>query len=387
MKKILIILLIVVISSLSLFLVKKYLVSNNINDDTKHNDDSPTIIKKHELFEDYYFEASKELEKMSLEEKVGQLFLVRYDRDSAIYEVSNYNPGGYILFAKDFQDQTKDSIRSEIDNLQKLSKIPLVMAVDEEGGYVTRVSRFKNFRSEKFPSPRSVYDQGGYPLLEEVEREKARLLLSIGINLNLAPVADVSTDPNDFIYNRSFGMDATKTKEFIKNMVTYANEEKISSCLKHFPGYGNNKDTHNAIVYDDRSYDNFTSSDYLPFESGIDFLVPAILVSHNIVNCIDDVYPASLSEKVISELRNKLNFSGIVITDDLAMGAVRDYTTNGVASVLAINAGNDLIITSDFVNMYNEVLNAVNNKEIDIVKIDTAVKRILAWKIAYNMKG
>ena len=97
MKKVLIILLIVVISSLSLFLVKKYLVSDNINDDTKHNDDSPTTIKKHELFENYYLEASKELEKMSLEEKVGQLFLVRYDRDSAIYEDSKYNPGGYIL--------------------------------------------------------------------------------------------------------------------------------------------------------------------------------------------------------------------------------------------------------------------------------------------------
>jgi beta-N-acetylhexosaminidase len=129
----------------------------------------------------------------------------------------------------------------------------------------------------------------------------------------------------------------------------------------------------------------FINNDFLPFKSGIENKVPTILVSHNIINCIDNSYPASLSFKVISELRNTLDFSGIVMTDDLAMDAVKSYVVDGKAATLAINAGNDLIITSDFVNMYNEVLTAVNNGEISLDRINDSVKRILAWKIAYNM--
>ena len=123
MKKVLIILLIVVISSLSLFLVKKYLVSDNINDDIKHNDDSPTTIKKYELFENYYLEASKELEKMSLEEKVGQMFFARYPSSGVTNEIEVGKPGGYILFGRDFDNKTKSKIISELENNQKTSKI------------------------------------------------------------------------------------------------------------------------------------------------------------------------------------------------------------------------------------------------------------------------
>lgn len=385
MKKITIILVGIIVIFAILFCSKKYFFQNidsGINDKERE-----FASRKTELFEEYYLDALKIMESMSLEEKIGQLFLVRYNSSIAVDEISNYGPAGYVLFAKDFENHTKESIHDEIYRLQEISKIPLVIAVDEEGGYVTRVSRFTNFRSERFPSPRSIYDQGGYSLLGQVESEKAKLLLSLGINLNLAPVADVSIDSNDFMYSRSFGMDAVSTAEFISKMVSYANMEGISSSLKHFPGYGNNIDTHNGIAIDNRSYENFVNNDYLPFKSGIEALVPTILVSHNIVNCLDSNYPASLSKNVISELRDTLNFSGIVITDDLAMGAVSSYVSDGKAATLAVDAGNDLIITSDFVNMYNEVLNAVNNKEIEIGKIDNAVKRILAWKIAYNMKG
>lgn len=344
------------------------------------------VVKEKDLFEDYYTDALEILNNMTLEEKVGQLFLVRYDKYSSTDEVNNYYPGGYVLFAKDFLGHTKETFSSEISSLQSISKIPLVIAVDEEGGFVTRVSRYTNFRSERFPSPRSLYDLGGYELLKQVETEKANLLLSLGINLNLAPVADISIDENDFMHNRSFGIDAENTSIFIKNMVSYANDAGISSSLKHFPGYGNNVDTHTGIAIDNRSYDNFVNNDYLPFMSGIERKVPTILVSHNIINCLDSEFPATLSSKVISELREKLKFSGIVITDDLAMDAVKSYVENGRAATLAVLAGNDLIITSDFVNMYNEILTAVNNGEISVDRINESVKRILAWKIAYNMK-
>ena len=339
-----------------------------------------------DLFFDYYQEASEVMEKMTLEEKVGQLFLVRYDVWSAKEQIKNYYPGGYVLFAKDFEDHTKATIKNELDNNQKLSKIPLTFAVDEEGGYVTRVSRFSQFRSEKFQSNQYYYNLDGYEKLKEIEEEKAKLLLSLGLNMNLAPVADVSTNVNDFIHIRTIGKDAKETSTFISNMVGYAKDSGISSCLKHFPGYGNNVDTHTGSAYDKRSYETFTNSDYLPFISGIKAGVPSIMVSHNVMESVDSTYPASLSKKVITgELRDKLNFSGIVITDDLAMDAVKSYVTEGSAAVLAINAGNDMIITSDFETMYKEVLNAVNSGIIEQETINNAVRRIIAWKHAYQL--
>ena len=364
-----------------------YLYFNNDNDiknvtnkikDTKKEIEFKDV--SNSIFKDNYDKAYNKMKKMSIEEKVGQLFLVRYD-SSMTSEYSKYFPSGYVLFSRDFNGQTKESIKEELDNID--SNIPLTFAVDEEGGFVTRVSRYINFRNDKFLSPRSYYDQGGYDLVKKMEKEKAELLLSIGINLNLAPVADVSTNPNDFIYNRSFGLNAEETSTFIKNMVEYSNEFGISSCLKHFPGYGNNVDTHTGSATDNRSYETFTSSDYLPFIAGIKEKVPMILVSHNIVTSIDDEVPASLSIKIHEELRDKLKFSGIIITDDLDMSAIKDNYQDG--AVMAVNSNNDLIITSDFINDYNKVLSAYKNKLIDEKTIDKAVTRIIAWKYSYKI--
>lgn len=341
--------------------------------------------KNNDIFNEYYNDAAKLMSDMTLEEKVGQLFLVRYDTSTAGKQITNYYAGGFVLFAKDFQNHTKVTIKKEIDAKQGISKIPLALAVDEEGGYVTRVSRFPAFRSERFKSNRVLFETGGYELVESSEKEKAELLLSLGLNLNLAPVADVSTDSNDYINIRTFGRDASETSTFISNIVTYNNKYGISSCLKHFPGYGNNVDTHNGIAIDNRSYENFVNNDFLPFKSGIEAGVPTILVSHNIVNSMDSNYPASLSKKVIDELRNTLGFSGVVITDDLAMGAVAKFVDGNTAATLAINAGNDMIITSSFETMYNEVLNNVKSGIIKEETIDKAVKRILAWKYAYKI--
>ena len=383
MKKILIVIISVLVVGVGVFIGKDELFKKEVN--KKTDDYKKDTVVSNDLFGKYYDEANKKMKNMSLEEKVGQLFLVRYDSNLASNWIKKYYPGGYIMFAKDFNNQTKESIKKEIDDLQSISKVPLVIAVDEEGGYVTRVSRYPSFRESKFLAPRSYYESGGEKLLEQTEKEKAKLLLSIGVNLNLAPVADVSIDSNDFINIRTFNRNAKETAVLIGKMVNYANEEGISSSLKHFPGYGNNVDTHTGIAIDERSYENFVENDYLPFEEGIKNKVPTVLVSHNIIKCMDSEYPATLSKKVISELREKLNFTGVVITDDLSMSAVNSYVENGSAAVLAVNAGEDLIITSDFVKMYNSVYDAVKNKEIDMKTIDKAVRRNIAWKIAYGM--
>ena len=331
------------------------------------------------LFRDYKKQAIELVSIMTLEEKVGQVFLVRYNQED-VEEWNQYYPGGYILFAKDFEYHNQYSIQREIAHDQEISKYPLIMGVDEEGGYVTRVSRFENFREDIFASPRNYYDWGGYELLEQTEKEKAELLTSIGINLNLAPVADLSTNPNDFIYNRSFGYGVEETSEFIKNMVEYSKKNHINSCLKHFPGYGNNEDTHTGVAIDYRDYDTFINNDYKPFEAGIEAGVPSILVSHNVVMSIDPDFPSSLSKKVISELRKKLNFTGIIMTDDLAMDAVKDYVENKNAATLAIQAGCDMIITSDFESMRNELIDAIQNGVLSEDILNEAVIRIMSWK-------
>lgn len=338
-----------------------------------------------ELFCQYYSDAFEILSTMSLEEKIGQLFFVRFEESAAEEQIKSYHPGGYVLFARDFLNQTKESISSLFQHLQKVSKVPLALAVDEEGGSVTRVSRYLAFRESKFLSPQEVYADGGYDALESTEKEKGELLLSLGLNVNLAPVADVSVNPQDFIYDRSFGKNAIETATYVGKMVDYANEVGISSCLKHFPGYGNNNDTHTGSAIDNRSYESFVESDFLPFEAGIKEKVPMVLVSHNIMMTLDSKYPSSLSKKVISILRKKLDFSGIVITDDLAMGAIDTYREKECVTCLAINAGNDVMIVSDFQDAYQELMEAVRNKGVSIKKINKAVKRILAWKIAYHI--
>lgn len=321
---------------------------------------------------------------MTNEEKIGQLFLVCYSKESTSKWTSLY-PGGYLLFAKDFEKHSKESITNELTSLQEKQKYPLIIAVDEEGGYVTRVSRFPAFRQEKFASPRYYYETGGYELLEQTEKEKAELLTSLGINLNLAPVADVSTNPNDFINNRTFGRNAQETAELIKHMVKYANENHIASCLKHFPGYGNNEDTHTGVAIDNRELAYLKENDFLPFQAGIEENVPCVLVSHNVITSVDSNYPASLSNKVIQELRETLDYKNIIITDDLAMDAVKAYVENNEAATLALNAGNDMIITSDFDGMYQELLQSLKDKKITEERLNQAVLRIINWKIEMGL--
>ena len=139
------------------------------------------------------------VDSMRIEEKVGQLFLCRYDRVNAADHIGQYHLGGWILFGRDFENQTVGYIAAEINGLQSASAIPLLMAVDEEGGTVTRVSRYPAFRDSKFPAPRKIYERDGLLGLMKTEAEKCRLLTSIGLNVNVGPVCDITTDKNAFM--------------------------------------------------------------------------------------------------------------------------------------------------------------------------------------------
>ena len=317
---------------------------------------------------------------MTLEEKVGQLFLARCPDVGALEDLKQYQFGGYILFGRDFQNRTPAEAAAYIEDFQNASSIPLLIAVDEEGGTVTRVSRYSQYRDAKFPSPRWLYNQGGLELVLQTEEEKCILLNSLGINVNMAPVCDVTTDPNAFMYSRSLGQSPETTAQYIQSTVSLMSRHNIGSVLKHFPGYGNNADTHTGIAADNRTLEELLSADLVPFSAGIEAGCGAILVSHTFVNCLDTAYPASLSPLVISYLRQDMGFSGVVVTDDLAMGAITELYGAGEAAVLAVLAGNDLLISSEYQIQYDAVLEAVRSGRISEEMLNESVKRILTWK-------
>ena len=335
-----------------------------------------------ELFEDYYPKASKILSKMSMREKVGQLFFPRYNKLTVEKELIEKNPGGYILFANNLENHTLEEIINELKLVQEKSKIKLGLGVDEEGGKVNRVSLY--FREKPFPSPQNLYNEGGIEKILLIEKEKRDLLRKIGFNFNLAPVADISTNKSDYIYERSLGRNENETSDYIRREIEESNKDnKFTQCLKHFPGYGNNSDTHFNLVVDDRKYEIFEKKDFLPFISGIKSNVNMILISHNVVNCIDDKFPGSCSLKMYNLLRNKLNFSGLFVTDSISMGAIVQWEKiNKISAVvLSVKAGCNVIITSEFERHYNEVLNAVLNGDIKIDVIEKAALKVIAWKL------
>ncbi len=335
-------------------------------------------------FSEYYEAAYAMLSEMSTEEKVGQLLLARCP-DNAAEQAEKFKPGGYVLFKRDVKGKTPETLKNFIDGFQSASDIPMIVAVDEEGGEIVRVSSLSAFRETRFPSPSKAYKDGGFQGIYDDYSEKSKFLLDLGFNLNLAPVADVSVDPKDYIYSRTLGLPAEETAEYIRNAVSAAKEAGISSCLKHFPGYGNNADTHTGSAVDERSEDSFRSSDFLPFKSGIDAGSECVLVSHNIVKCFDSEKPASLSPEIHRILREELNFSGIIMTDDLSMDAVSLFCTDNLPYAEAVNAGNDMLIVTEYEAAYNDILSAAENGEIPQETIDRAVMRIIAWKYAKGL--
>lgn len=324
--------------------------------------------------------AKELMSQMSLEDKVAQMFLVRCP-DNALDTLKNYKLGGYVLFSNNVEGQTTDSLKQIIRSYQNASNTKMFIAVDEEGGTVTRISSNPAIRDTKFKSPRELFAEGGLEAIAAETEEKATLLTSLGINLNLAPVCDISQNEGEFMYNRSLGQDASVTSQFVKQTVEISKVKGLGSTLKHFPGYGSNGDTHTAIITDTRSYETFISTDFLPFTAGIEAGAGGVMVSHNIMQCIDENVPASLSKSVHDILRYDMNFSGVIMTDDLAMNAITLYTNGDEAAVAAVSAGNDIICCTDFATQIPAIIEAVNSGRISEQQINDSVTRILTWKL------
>lgn len=354
---------------------------------TDESGDGTFVLSQKLLDEDTEQKIDDIIEGMTLEEKVGQLFFIKDDGRFWSDILEQYPVGGIILFDGDFKGKSAQNLRDYISAFQDNSRYPLLMGVDEEGGTVIRLSKYSTYADAPFQSPRNLYSSGGFEAIREDTVLKSELLLSYGINVNFAPVCDISGDSDDFMYSRSISGDPEVVSEFAALSVSVMHDEGIGSVLKHFPGYGSNGDTHTDVIRDSRDYDTFVEQDFKPFQAGIDAGADCVLVNHNIVACMDSDMPASLSYEVHRILRSELGFNGVIITDDLMMNGVSEYMDAKESAVQAILAGNDMILSTYYDVQYQAVLDAVNAGTITEERLDASIRRILRWKYSLGIMG
>lgn len=320
---------------------------------------------------------------MTLEEKVGQLFWARVPSNHQTEDLQSYHLSGYILFGRDFEGRSLEDIKALTKSYQAAAKIPLLIGSDEEGGTVTRIS---SILETPFQSPMALYQQGGMEAVLSDTKEKAELLRSVGINAGLFPVADLARNQSAFIYDRTIGQDASTTASYVQQVVEELKQSKVGSTLKHFPGYGDNGDSHTAIIQDNRSLDELRQADFLPFQAGIDAGADSVLVSHNILSKIDTV-PSSISPKITDLLRKELHFKGVILTDDFDMAGLADFVSQEEAAFQVIVAGNDLILGSSYQTQIPYILKKISSGELTEERIDESVRRILTWKYDLGLLG
>lgn len=330
------------------------------------------------IFSKFYTQAYNTLNTLSLDEKIGQLLLARYpDKD-----INNYNVAGYVFFEKDFKDKNKEQVINMIDNLSKTAKVPLLTAVDEEGGKINRISTNPNLSASPFKGSKEIYDASGLDGIMEDIKNKSKLLSSLHLNVNLAPVVDMSTDTKSYIYDRTIGYGVDITSKYADTVIFASKGSEVSYVLKHFPGYGDNTDTHNGESTDDTPYDEIINNNILPFKAGIEAGAEAVLVSHNKFTSIDAT-PATLSSAIHNLLRSNLGFTGVIITDDLDMGATKNISDRYVNALLA---GNNLLIVTDYDAAFKQIKNGIESGKVTEDYINKVVLRNLAWKY-YKLLG
>lgn len=335
---------------------------------------------------------------MSIENKVAGLFMVTPEAitgvrtatqagDGTQEALNTYAVGGLIYFDKNILD--KEQIMKMLSNTATMSNYPIFLAVDEEGGDISRVANSK-VEVEKVDSMATIGSQGDTAKAREAGTAIGAYLKEIGFNVDFAPVADVSSGEDSVLRDRAFGTDPQLVKEMVSNAVGGIEDNGVSACLKHFPGVGSTtEDTHDGRVEITKSLEEMRASDFVPFQAGIEAGVDFVMVSHATAPALDDNnVPSSLSRKVITDtLRGELGFQGVIITDALDMTAITDYYTPEEAAVMAIEAGADmLLMPEDFEKAYGAVLAAVQEGKITEERIDESLERIYRVKCAGKLE-
>ncbi|MBM6748479.1 MULTISPECIES: glycoside hydrolase family 3 protein [Megamonas] len=381
-KKIIITVIVIAIIILGVLLNGKNIFSNT--EDSKSTQENVPITQQNLTIDE---KVDQIVASMSQTEKLGQMVMIgiqgtKVDDDS-LYMLNQYHMGGVILFDRNMESPEQVKQLTSDLQVQSNEKVPLFIGIDEEGGDVVRMA-------EKLTPPPSQKEIGATGDIEQAKTwaiKTAKSLKEMGINVNFAPVADVGS--ND---KRSYSTDTNTVIDFVRAATKGYQQENIIYSLKHFPGIGKGRvDSHVDSSSIDVTKEILMAEDIIPFKTIIDENGPNdyfILVSHLKYPALDEEYPASLSSKIMTDLlRNELGYKGIIITDDMEMGAVANHNDFRSIGVNAVKAGADIVLVCHEYEHQQEVylglLDAVNSGEISQERIDESVKRIIKVKLLH----
>lgn len=339
------------------------------------------------------------LQEMTLEEKVAQLFVIRPEALTG-EEVSvsagelietmydQYPVAGLIYFSKNLQ--TKEQVKEMLLTTQQIAKersgLPAFISIDEEGGDVTRIGGNPEFGVPEIRTMTEIGQTGAFSEAVKTGEILGQYLSELGFNVDYAPVADVITNPqNTVIGERSFGTDCNLVAQMVVGELEGLQHYHVIGVAKHFPGHGaTSDDTHFGDAVTQTKLEDMMNNEIIPFQTAIKNQVEMIMVGHfSAPNVTEDNLPCSLSSIIVSDLlRKRLDFEGVIITDALDMGAITQAYDARTAAIMAIDAGNDLVLMpEDFQLAYFGVLDAVKTGRISETRIDESVRRIIRLKL------
>lgn len=342
----------------------------------------------------------KYIKKMTIEEKVAQLFMITPEEFTHVQNVvmagdatrkalNQYPVGGLAYFKNNIQSEEQFSQMVKIAQSYSMDRtgLPLFIGIDEEGGTVRRISGRGFANVPVIPDMCQIGEKKDSAAAYDIGLQIGEYLSRFQVNVDFAPVADVYSNPdNTVVGKRAFGSDPKLVADMVANEVRGLKEKKVFSTLKHFPGHGNTaEDSHSGRAYSYKSLDELRSCELVPFQAGIDAGAEFVMAGHiSLPNALGDDTPASLNYQMITEvLRGEMGFDGIVITDSLSMGAISNNYTPEEAAVRAVLAGVDLILISgNFERAYTGVLDALKHGRITEEWVDAALGRILKLKMA-----
>ncbi len=328
------------------------------------------------------------VQRMTLDQKLGQMMIVQFTGPTYSLDLSTminqYGVGAVLIFAANQNIESRDQLKGLIKQMQSNSPVPLAVAIDQEGGYVDRLAKLDGPR----PAVSVIGATNDPNQAMTAGTQDAQDLTYYGINLNLAPVVDVTNVYNPQLDHRTYGNTAALvTKMAGAYLQGLQKSGKVLGTLKHFPGLGDvSTDPHSGVPYLNRSQSDLEQIDWTPYRALIQQSnVHTIMVTHEIVKALDSSKPSSLSYKVVTGiLRSELGFQGVIMTDSLTMEGISAYYNEAQAAALSVEAGSDLLMGADtpsrVATMMEGIKQAVNDGTISQQRIDDSVHRILMMK-------
>jgi beta-N-acetylhexosaminidase len=315
-------------------------------------------------------------------EKIGQLFMVGFMGTSVTPELASfikeYKPGGVILFSRNLE--SVGQIVELTNDLQRCSpRSPLLISIDQEGGRVSRLPRGFTI----FPPCELLGRCNSSELAYAAAATIAKELKAVGVNMNMAPVLDVNSNPdNPVIGDRAFGSTPEVVSEMALVTAAGLQDNKVVACGKHFPGHGDtNADSHKELPVVEASRERLEAVEFPPFRRAVTAGIATMMTAHVLYKALDDQLPATLSSAVITNLlREDLQYDGVVLTDDLEMHAIVDHYGVGDAAVRAILAGCDVLLICKErereVSAFEAIEQSVASGTISMERLNQSVARI-----------